>query len=50
MLTVTDNDGLSNATSGDITVLNRAPVASFTESSETVLTDETIYFQRFGEL
>jgi len=43
-LTVTDNDGLSDTTSADVTVLNRPPVASFIESAETVLTSETIYF------
>jgi len=43
-LTVTDNDGLTDATSADVTVLNRAPVAIFTESAETVYTGEVIHF------
>ena len=43
-LTVTDNDGLSDATSEDITVLNRPPVAIFTESAEIVDTGESITF------
>jgi len=43
-LTVTDNDGLSDTTSADIIVLNRPPVATFTESAENVYTDETITF------
>jgi len=43
-LTVTDNDGLTDTTSADVTVLNRAPVAVFTESAETVYTGEVIHF------
>ena len=43
-LNVTDNDGLTDTASADITVLNRLPVASFTESATTVLTNEAIYF------
>ncbi|NIN33949.1 MAG: PKD domain-containing protein, partial [Gammaproteobacteria bacterium] len=34
-LTVTDNDGASDTASSSKTVLNRSPVASFTESAET---------------
>ncbi|MCW3985053.1 MAG: PKD domain-containing protein, partial [Candidatus Bathyarchaeota archaeon] len=43
-LTVTDNDGATNTATSTKTVLNRPPVAIFTESAETVLTGETIYF------
>lgn len=43
-LTVVDNDGLTDVESEGITVLNRPPVASFTESAETVYTNEVIYF------
>jgi len=43
-LTVTDNDELTDTTSADATVLNRPPVAIFTESAETVLTGEPIFF------
>jgi PKD repeat protein len=43
-LTVTDNDGLSDTAFDSVTVLNRPPVASFTESAETVLTSDIIYF------
>jgi len=43
-LTVTNNDGLNNTNSQNITVLNRPPVASFTESATTVLTGTTITF------
>jgi len=43
-LKVTDNDGLSGIFSADVTVLNRPPVAIFTESAEIVLTGEVIYF------
>ncbi|MCW3986207.1 MAG: PKD domain-containing protein, partial [Candidatus Bathyarchaeota archaeon] len=43
-LTVTDDDGASASTSATKTVLNRPPVASFTESAESVLVGETIYF------
>jgi PKD repeat protein len=42
--TVTDNDGLSDTTSANVTVFNRLPVAIFTESAETVSTGETITF------
>jgi len=47
-LKVTDNDGLSDITSADIIVLNRPPVAIFTESAEIMLTDEVIYFDASG--
>jgi len=43
-LTVTDNDGAANLTSKGITVLNRPPIASFSESATTVYTDEIIHF------
>ena len=43
-LKVTDNDGLSDTTFKDITVLNRPPNATFTESAETVYTGEIITF------
>jgi len=43
-LTVTDNDGLTDTESKPITVLNRPPTASFTESATTALTNEIIYF------
>jgi len=43
-LTVTDDDGAMATASSAITVLNRAPVAVFTESAETVFTGEAITF------
>ena len=43
-LTVTDDDGATNSTSTSKKVLNRPPVAVFTESAETVYTNETIHF------
>ncbi|MDH5634506.1 MAG: PKD domain-containing protein, partial [Candidatus Bathyarchaeota archaeon] len=43
-LTVTDNDGLVDTASTNITVLNRPPAVSFTESTETAPTGEPIYF------
>jgi len=43
-LTVTDDDGATNSTSTSKTVLNRPPVAMFTESAEQVYTNETVYF------
>ena len=43
-LTITDDSGASNNTSTIIEVLNRSPVASFTESTETAFTGETIIF------
>ena len=44
VLTVTDNDGLFDTISADVTVLNRPPVAIFTESTETAYVGETITF------
>jgi len=44
LLNVTDNDDLSNITSAGVTVLNRPPVAIFTESAEIVYTNEVITF------
>ena len=41
-LTVMDDSGAINYTSAIITVLNRPPVASFTESAETAFTGEII--------
>lgn len=43
-LMVTDNDGLTDTASANITILNQLPVASFTESATTLLTGEIIYF------
>jgi len=43
-LTVTDNDGATDSVNATKTVLNRPPVASFTESAETVSTGEVISF------
>jgi PKD repeat protein/archaellum component FlaF (FlaF/FlaG flagellin family) len=43
-LTVTDDDGATDTTSATKTVLNRIPIASFTESAETVSIGETIHF------
>jgi PKD repeat protein len=43
-LTVTDDDGATATTTSVETVLNRAPVAVFTESAETVYIGETITF------
>jgi PKD repeat protein len=43
-LTVTDNDGATDSVQATKTVLNRAPVASFTESAETVSVGEFITF------
>ncbi len=43
-LTITDDDGATATTNATKTVLNRPPVASFTESATTVYTDEVIYF------
>jgi PKD repeat protein/KaiC/GvpD/RAD55 family RecA-like ATPase len=43
-LTVTDNEGMKTTALDVITVLNRSPVAQFTESAETVLTRTIIYF------
>jgi PKD repeat protein len=43
-LTVTDNDGATASATATKTVLNMPPVASFTESAETVYTDVSITF------
>jgi len=43
-LTITDDEGLSDTDSQDVTVLNRPPVVSLTESASTVFTSEVIYF------
>jgi len=43
-LTVTDNDGATASAHATKIVMNRSPVASFTETAETVDTDETISF------
>jgi PKD repeat protein len=44
VLMVTDDDGATDSTSAVKTVLNRSPVALFTESAEIVLTGEVILF------
>ena len=43
-LTVTDDDGLTDTDSQNITVLNRPPIASFTESATSVPTGTMINF------
>jgi PKD repeat protein len=43
-LTVTDNDGATASAHATKTVMNRPPVASFTETAESVNTDEPITF------
>jgi len=43
-LTVTDDDGATNSTSITKTVLNRPPIASFTQNATTVDTEEAIHF------
>jgi PKD repeat protein len=43
-LTVTDNDGATDTTEATKTVLNRSPIASFTESAHTVSSSENIHF------
>ncbi|MCK4424208.1 PKD domain-containing protein, partial [Candidatus Bathyarchaeota archaeon] len=43
-LTVVDSDGLTDIESDSITVLNRPPVASFTESAETAYVGDAITF------
>ena len=43
-LTVMDNDGASSATSALKTILNRPPVANFSETAEIVYVDELINF------
>jgi len=47
-LTVTDDDGATNNATATKTVLNRSPVASFTESAEIVYPNEAIYFNATG--
>jgi len=47
-LIVTDNDGATDSFNATKTVLNRSPIASFTESATTVYTGETIYFNASG--
>jgi len=47
-LTVTDDDGAVATATAVKTVLNRPPVASFTESAEKVFVDETITFDASG--
>lgn len=43
-LTVTDNDGANDTGTAIKTILNRLPVAVFTESNTTVYTEEIIHF------
>jgi len=43
-LTITDDDGATDTVNSTKTVLNGLPVALFTESAETVYTNETISF------
>jgi PKD repeat protein len=47
-LTVTDDDGLTGTFISIKTVLNRPPIAYFTENATTVLTRETIHFNASG--
>jgi PKD repeat protein len=47
-LTVTDDNGATDIASANKTVLNQEPVASFTESAETVFIDEVISFNASG--
>ena len=47
-LTVTDNNGATDIAEATKTVLNRSPVASFTESAHTVYTGESIDFDASG--
>jgi len=47
-LTVTDDDGATDTSSATKTVLNRIPIASFTESAETVSIGESIHFDASG--
>ncbi|MHA2428302.1 MAG: PKD domain-containing protein, partial [Candidatus Hermodarchaeia archaeon] len=47
-LTVTDDDGLTATVTSIKTVLNRLPVASFTENATTMLTREVIRFDASG--
>jgi len=48
ILTVTDNDGSTDIAISTKEVLNRPPVASFTEDATTVLTGEAIHFDASG--
>ena len=48
ILAVTDDDGATISTSSVKIVSNRSPVASFTESAETVYTNEVITFDASG--
>ena len=43
-LTVTDDDGATGSSTSKKAVLNRHPVAAFTESDTTVMQNETIHF------
>jgi len=47
-LTVTDNDGATDSAHATKTVMNRPPVANFTESAHTVDTGESIAFDASG--
>ena len=47
-LTVTDDDGKTDATTATMAVLNKAPVASFTESAEVTTTGDNIAFDASG--
>ncbi len=47
-LTVTDNDGATGSATTTKNVLNRSPVASFTEDATTVAENETIHFDASG--
>jgi PKD repeat protein len=43
-LTVTDNDGLTDTKSFNLTILNQLPIALFSESAETAYVGDTISF------
>lgn len=47
-LTITDNLGTKDSVEAIITVLNRAPVASFIESTDKIAENEIIYFDASG--
>jgi len=47
-LTVTDDDGATGSATDTKTVLNRLPIASFTESAHNVSSNEIIYFDASG--
>jgi PKD repeat protein len=47
-LRVTDNDGATATSTAAVTVLNRPPIASFTQSSSTVSTGDTVNFNASG--